>query len=776
MTDGALMRGPRCSGVWAALAVLLAAPAVHGQQNPPTIGYVYPAGGRQGATFQMTVGGQFLQGAKAAHVSGRGVHASVKDHTAPLPPKQLEELREQLKDLQQRRQAAGRFGMGRFRQAASQPASRAAWTDDDEKTFVQVRDKLDTFARARAVPAFAESVTLEVKIDPDARCGCREIRLEAAGGLTNPMVFCVGRLVEFSKPVATGAARFGLGDERPGRRLQQGAQAAEPLEIAPPITVNGQITAGERDRYRFSARKGKRIIVAVQARQLVPYMADAVPGWFQAEVSVHDASGAELACADHYRFDPDPVVSCVIPADGQYTVEIADVLFRGREDFVYRMSIGTLPFVTDIFPLGGQAGGVTAVQVSGWNLPRTQLAVNSRDKAPGVYPLPDGPESLLHGVPFAVDDLPECLEIEPNDDQARAQLVLPPVVINGRIEQPGAWDVFRFDGRAGDTIVAEVVARRLGSPLDSAIRIADAGGKQLSHNDDFVDKAAGLITHQADSWLMAKLPADGAYYVHLCDAQRKAGPEYSYRLRISAPRPGFDLRVTPSSINVRGGETVPIGVHVIRRDGFDGEISLSLKNAPEGLSLSGGVVPAGQDQVRVTLTAPRESPDEPIVLAVEGRAKAGDREIVRQALPADDRMQAFANRHLVPADELRVCLVGRPFPRGSAKVLSPMPVRIPAGGEGLLEVALPSGPRVGEVHVELSDPPEGIAIQKTTAIDRGIRIALRCDAAKVKPGLKGNLIFSAFAERAQAEGTQASNRRVPLGTLPAVPFAVVDEH
>ena len=35
------------------------------QQQAPHIGYVYPAGGRQGTTFQVTVGGQFLDGVTA---------------------------------------------------------------------------------------------------------------------------------------------------------------------------------------------------------------------------------------------------------------------------------------------------------------------------------------------------------------------------------------------------------------------------------------------------------------------------------------------------------------------------------------------------------------------------------------------------------------------------------------------------------------------------------------------------------------------------------------
>ena len=117
--------------------------------------------------------------------------------------------------------------------------------------------------------------------------------------------------------------------------------------------------------------------------------------------------------------------------------------------------------------------------------------------------------------------MPECLEQEPNNSIATAQPVTLPIIVNGRIDQPGDWDVFRFEGRAGDTVVAEVYARRLDSPLDSVLKLTDAAGKQLAFNDDHEDKGAGLDTHYADSYLTATLPADGAYYIHI---GRRAAP------------------------------------------------------------------------------------------------------------------------------------------------------------------------------------------------------------------------------------------------------------
>ena len=102
------------------------------------------------------------------------------------------------------------------------------------------------------------------------------------------------------------------------------------------------------------------------------------------------------------------------------------------------------------------------------------------------------------------------------------------------------------------------------------------------------------------------LPSAGTYYLHLYDAQNQGGPEYAYRLRISPPRPDFELRVVPSSVNARAGTAVPITVHALRRDGFNGPIDLELKDAPAGFSLSGAKIPAGQAKVRLTLTVPLE--------------------------------------------------------------------------------------------------------------------------------------------------------------------------
>jgi hypothetical protein len=550
-------------------------------------------------------------------------------------------------------------------------------------------------------------------------------------------------------------------------------QPEPPTEITLPAVLNGQMMPGTSDQYRFHATRGQQLVVAASARELIPYVADAVPGWFQSVLTLRDAQGKELASADHYLFHPDPLLHYEIPGDGDYVVEIHDSIYRGREDFIYRIAIGELPVITGIFPLGGKAGKRTATEMYGWNLPAARVTEDFRGKVEGVYPV-----SLRKGdwtsnsVPFALDSLPETIAKPGIDRREKAQKVKLPLIVNGRIMESGESQFFRFGGRAGDEIVAEVSACRLGSPLDSVLRLSNAAGKELAFNDDFEDKGAGLITHQADSRISFKLTAKGTYYLQLADVQRKGGLQYGYRLRISHPRPDFELRVAPSSLNLRVSATAPLTIYALRRDGFAGAIALKLADAPAGFTLSGAAVPSGQDKVRITLTAPRTPVALPLSLRLMGQATIDGREVRRIAVPAEDMEQAFAYHHLVAEDAWMVRVIGA----GSGGVpwrTIDKPVKLPAGGAATVQLFVP--PRFAKgVQMALNDPPEGVSIQSVTPAGDGVSIVLKAQADKPKPGLKGNLIVDAFREAAADSAGRPPVHRQPLGTLPAIPFEVVE--
>ena len=573
------------------------------------------------------------------------------EHVKPLNGKQIALLRDRLKELQEMMNSEKPIEPN----SDAAPDANAAINPEPkmdkkalQKEMTEIKEKLaNPKNRNRDNPQLAEDVTIRIVLAPDAEPGERELRLKTALGLSNPLAFYVGRLPEYTE------------------KEPKSSTTEAGMSITLPAIVNGQILPGDVDRFRFQASKGQQLVASVSAQELLPYLADAVPGWFQATLALYDAKGNELAYDDDYKFHSDPVLYYEIPKDGEYVIEIRDAIYRGREDFVYRITVGELPFITSIFPLGGQVDAQTTVELKGWNLPAGKLTMDAKDKEPGTYPLSVRKEELISNcVPFAVDKLPECLEQEPNYPQGSAQPVSLPVIVNGRIDQEGDVDVFRFESCAGDKIVAEVYARRLDSPLDSVLKLTDANDHQLAANDDHEDKGAGLTTHQADSWLSATLPANGTYYLHISDAQHKGGEAYSYRLRISPPQPDFELRVVPSSINARAGATAAVTVYALRKDGFSNDIALMLKDAPRGFKLSGGKLPANQDQVRLMLTVPPMPSEEPISLRLEGRAIIQGREVVHPAVPAEDMMQAFFYRHLVPAKDLKVAIL----PRGKPKM------------------------------------------------------------------------------------------------------------
>jgi hypothetical protein len=640
---------------------LATTPAARAQVRP-YIGFAYPAGGQQGTTFEVRLGGQGLDGVNAVRVTGSGVTAKVVEYYRRLNNQETQLLNEQLKDLKRATTAVASAmaplmtSETPMMMSATNTEKTSTVSGQDEATLklmAKIEKRTREFVQTPACSAISTLTMVEVTIAPDAEPGEREIRLATPRGVSNPLTFHVGQVPEFSrKPMITATLQV-LGKEAQSLRKRPADEVEDRITV--PCTVNGQIASGEVNRYRFEARKGQQLVITTLGRQLVPYIADAVPGWFQPVLILYDANGIEVAYNDDYRFKPDPTLFYEVPQDGEYVFAIHDSIFRGREDFVYRITIGELPFVTSIFPLGGREGEPATIKMKGWNLQEAELTPPATEAAAGIHPLVASRKGFVSNrVPFALDTLPECYEKISNNDPAHAQKVTLPIIINGRMEKPDDWDVFQFKGKSNDTVVAEVCARRLDSPLDSVIKLTDAKGTLLAFNDDHEDLGSGLNTHQADSYLMARLPADGTYYVHIGDTARKGGEEYAYRLRISAPQPDFALRVVPSSVSLRSKSTATVSVYAMRKDGFTGPIKLALKVPPAGFSSSPVTLTGTQTMARLTIKTDLVATNEPVSLSVVGSAKIGEKEIAHEAVPAEDRMQAFLWRHLVPAGELKV--------------------------------------------------------------------------------------------------------------------------
>ena len=66
------------------------------------------------------------------------------------------------------------------------------------------------------------------------------------------------------------------------------------------------------------------------------------------------------------------------------------------------------------------------------------------------------------------------------------------------------------------------------------------------------------------------------------------------------------------------------------------------------------------EMARLPVRTSLVSTEQPVRLTIEGRAAVGDQEVTHEAVPADDRMQAFLWRHLVPAADLMALVFDPP--------------------------------------------------------------------------------------------------------------------
>jgi hypothetical protein len=127
--------------------------------------------------------------------------------------------------------------------------------------------------------------------------------------------------------------------------------------------------------------------------------------------------------------------------------------------------------------------------------------------------------------PFLVGDLPEFIETEPNSDPSLAERITLPVVVNGQIAGERDVDYFVFKAKAGEVVVCDVLAARIGSPLDPVIDLRDGQGHRLEGDEVRVGN---------DPVRAFRIPKDGDYSLQVANLGVGGGPEYVYRITLSA--------------------------------------------------------------------------------------------------------------------------------------------------------------------------------------------------------------------------------------------------
>ena len=424
---------------------------------------------------------------------------------------------------------------------------------------------------SQAAEDYPKDTAARVRIADDAALGVRRSRVWTAQGAASGLAFVVGDLPEIVEREIDGDP--------------------VPADVQLPVTINGRIFPRQNvDVWTFPLHKGQAVACEVCAARIGSPL--------DSYLEVIGPDGRVVAENDDAH-GADSFVRFTAAAGGKYGVRIRDANGGGGPAYVYRLTLTTDPYVDRVYPLGGRRGEATRFTIYGQGVPAAPVEVKLPADGPRDYAwrFPYGDGKATNPALLDLDDLPEMMEVEPNDRPAEATKAAVPAMLNGRIDKPGEADYWSFPGKKGESIVLELRARQLGSPLQGVLSVCDALGKELTR--------AEAAATQLDPVLTFMPPADGVYCVRVSDRfPNRGGAEFAYRLRLAPAAAGFRLQLTADVLTLPRGGQAKLKVTAERLGGFNDAIPLTIDGLPPGVKVAvNAAIPAGQNAVEIAFAA-----------------------------------------------------------------------------------------------------------------------------------------------------------------------------
>ena len=474
-------------------------------------------------------------------------------------------------------------------------------------------------------PQLADKVKIKITIGGNVPCGLYDLRLQGPKGVSNMLPFEVSSYPNFLE--------------------NKNSWPKRPNEVySLPAVLCGYVSPGGVDYFRFSGRKGETIVAEVKGRQLVPYIADAVPGWFQPVIKILDSQGKEIAYSDDYYHHVDPVIMTTLPKDGKYTLMIHDAIYRGRQDFNYRIQLGVIPFVTGRYPAYGVAGKKVKQQLEGVNLGTTKAT--AKVKKEGYHHLSFTNDiGTSNAVPFYA--VPKGIRLIHSPKEG-AELTLTNAIADS-LTSESRIKRYKIYAEDKDPIIVELVGRRNDSRIDAVMRLRNKYGRIVATVDDTEDPLQGLMTFHADPVIKYTPRVGEELTLEVEDLHRGYGKDYHYLLRRHKQLPSFNAFVSPANITVPSGGTSSFRVDVTGK--LKRPANLVVKGLPKGFTTSSLKLRGGR-KWDVSVTSPKGATVERFPIEVKMEYPGPDGREQADVVPVDKMMQAFYYTHHIQAAEL----------------------------------------------------------------------------------------------------------------------------
>ena len=539
--------------------------------------------------------------------------------------------------------------------------------------------------------------TLAIK--PDCLPGIHAMRVRTATGVTNLRTFHVGTQPEMQEAEPNNAFD-------------------NPQAIPLGTVVNGVVTNEDVDYFVVEAKEGERISVEVEGLRLGRT-------FFDPALAILDEKRFEVAASDDSALlQQDAYCSVLAPKAGRYIIELRETSYRGDDASTYRLHVGKFPRPAAAFPAGGQPGKPLEARWLGDPAGEKNETVTLPNPAPLEVRLSetDDAGAAPTGVPVRVVDLPNVVEVEPNNELANATKGELPAAFCGILAQPGDMDRYRFAAKKGEVWDFTLVARDIRSPLDGVLRVCNAAGAALVGNDDNGGKP--------DSFFRYTIPEDGEYIAEIEDHLRQGGPTYLYRLEVTRPVAAVNVvleertQFEATEVVVPQGNRAAVMVTANRVD-MGGELDVKFGDLPAGVTQE--VVPIAADYSRVPVLfraaadAPLAGTLTPITAALVDKAQPPIQSRFRQQtwlIRGSNNVNVWSNY----VDRAAVAVV-QPAPF-TISVVAPKTPLVQSGTKELKVVAERAAGFDGRIAVRMLYDPPGLSSHQGIGIEPGQKEAI----------------------------------------------------
>src|SRR5688572_4546757 len=332
--------------------------------------------------------------------------------------------------------------------------------------------------------------TFKVAVAADVPPGVYELRAAGPYGVSN-------------------ARRFVVGDREELLEKEPNDDAEKAMEVPCGATVGGTCDPQKFDVFRFTPKKGQRVIIEGAAMRLLSRA--------QLVLALNDPSGRLIKRAAGTR-SSDLMIDFTAETEGPHALTVSDQTYKGGDEYFYRVTVGAGPWIDYVDPPALKAGAETPITVYGRGLPGGQPAgmeldgrpiekvqvtvkapAKAEDRAIEAFTLPGDASADVfvwrwmsasgasNAARFLLTADAATAEVEPNEDPEKAAVLALPARVTGRLGRRGDKDWYAFEAKKGDKLWIEVTSQRLGVPTDPIIvlqQVTDKGVKELLETDD----------------------------------------------------------------------------------------------------------------------------------------------------------------------------------------------------------------------------------------------------------------------------------------------------